>query len=108
MQPSLTEVPLQAREVITVAPGGVVSPEVEWTGNWYSVGAVTKEQDVPKISIFAVERDLKGASNILIEPLDVFGGVFALRWTGSSFGILYLSPGTGGLDVSFALAHCQS
>jgi len=92
-----------SRDAITKALDGVVCPDTEWTGDWFAVGANVKEEEFGKISIVALEPKMRGVSEILSEPLDVFGGVFALAWADDAFGVLYLSSAGDKLEVLFAI-----
>ncbi len=90
-----------SRDAILEAPEGVVCPEIEWTGDWFAVGTNVKDEEFGKISIVALGPQMGGISEILSEPLDIFGGVFSIAWAEDSFGILYLSSVGDKLEQEF-------
>ncbi len=97
-----------SRDAIIKAPEGVVGPDIEWTGEWFAVGTNVKDEELGKISILALDPQMRGISEILSEPLDIFSGIFAIAWADDSFGILYLSSVGEKLEVLFTIAVCTA
>lgn len=86
---------------------GISRPSVEWTGSWYSVSCVTGNEEGFALSIAAVSPLADGASTIMSEQLDNYYGALVTSWTGSSFGITYLSQSEDVIDTYFGLATCE-